>query len=180
MASAGTEWAYANNARMAVAFLALAILLLAVGVLAVRALGSDAGLAAATLLTVATFLLVFSALVFLPRLARRGGVSFSFYSRRSLDDVETAVRAVIEATGKSPQVRVLTSRRGRPRPVRIVTADGIRARFRIESARNPTAADGGIGWTEIIESFVPVNEAEALALREKIAARLGEAGPPET
>jgi hypothetical protein len=180
MASSGTEWAYANNARMAVVFLSLAILLLAVGVLAVQVMGTDAALAAATLLTIATFLLVFSALVFLPRLARRGGVSFSVYSRRSLDDAELAVRAVIEAAGRSPQVRVPTSRRGRPRPVRIVTADGIPARFRIESARNPAAADGGVGWTEIIESYGRSDEAEALALREKITARLGVAGPPVT
>ena len=180
MASSETEWAYANNGRIAIAFLALAILFLVLGLLAVVTLGPDAALPSATLLTVATFLLVFSTLVFLPRLARRGSVSFSVYSRRSLDDAASAVRAVLESSGRSPEVRVPTSRRGKPRPVRIVTADGIPARFRIESARNPTAADGGVGWTEIVESFGAADEAEALALREKITARLGEAQPPET
>jgi len=180
MASSGPQWAYANNGRIALAFLSLAILFLISGLLAVVALGSDAALASATLLTMATFLLVFSTLVFLPRLARRGGVSFSVYSRRSLDDAASAVRAVLESSGRSSEVRVPTSRRGKPRAVRIVTAEGIPARFRIESARNPAAADGGVGWTEIIESFGSADEAEALALREKIMARLGEAQPPET
>ena len=164
------EWAYANNARITAFFLALAILLIGLGVLAVIAFGPDAALAGAALLTLAIFLLVFSSLVFLPRLAKRGAVSFSVYSRRSMDDAETAVRAAIEASGRTVRVERVRSRSRTP--PRIVTADGVPARFRIELTRHPAATGAG-EWTEIIESSRGRNEAEALALRVKILEGLG-------
>ena len=77
MAVRETEWAYSNDGRIAFAFLALAIVLLAIGVLAVTVVGSDAANGGVALLAIATFLLVFSVLVFLPRLARRGAASLS-------------------------------------------------------------------------------------------------------
>ena len=175
MESHETVWTYANNGRIATVFLGLAMLFLAIGLLAVIAFGRDAADAGVAFLGIATFLLVFSVLVFLPRLARRGAVSFSVYSRRSVDEVEKAVREVIETSGRTPRVDVVKSRSDHP--PRIVTADGIPARFRIEVTRYPAGADGGDAWTEIIESFPSRNEAEAQALREKITERLA-SGPP--
>src|SRR3989449_5351279 len=102
MAARGSEWAYANNGRIAAEVLGFAILLLGIGLIAVIAFGADAVNAGVALLAIATFLLVFSVLVFLPRLVRRGSLSFSVYSRRSIDDAEKAVREVIEEAGRTP------------------------------------------------------------------------------
>jgi len=164
------EWTYANNARIAAFFLGFAILLIGLGILAVVAFGKEATLAGAVLLTLAIFLLVFSSLIFLPRLVRRGAVSFSVYSRHSMDDAEQAVRAAIEASGRTARVERVRSRFRTP--PRIVTAEGVSARFRIELTRHPAASGPGEA-TEIIESFPPRDEAEAQALRLKILERLG-------
>jgi len=177
MESRGSEWAYANNGRIAAEFLGFAILLLGIGLIAVIAFGADAVNAGVALLAIATFLLVFSVLVFLPRLARRGSLSFSVYSRRSIDDAEKAVREVLEEAGRTPRVAQVKSRSNHP--PRIVTAEGILARFRIEVTRHPATAEGGPEWTEIVESFRARDAAEARALRDKITERLGGAPPPE-
>src|SRR5207247_792690 len=83
-------------------------------------------------------------------LARRGPSSFSFYSRRSLDEAVKAVREAIEASGRTPRVDVVKSRSDHP--PRIVTAEGIQARFRIEVTRHPAGAEGGLEWTEVVDS----------------------------
>lgn len=177
MRSPGTEWMYANNGRIAAGFLSLAILLLGTGVVAVMSLGVEAVNAGVALLAIAMFLLVFSGLVFLPRLARRGSVSFSVYSRRSIDDAEKAVREAIEEAGRTPRVQRVKSRSGHP--PRIVTAEGVKARFRLEVTRHPATAEGGPEWTEIVESCPARGVAEARALREKITERLAGGPPPE-
>jgi hypothetical protein len=170
MADPKAGWAYANNARIAVVFLSLAIVLLVLGILAVLAFGADAAFASSALLTLAIFLLVFSLLVFLPRVATRGAVSFSLYSRRSMDEAEQAVRTALEALGRTARVeRVRTRSRT---PPRIVTADGLAARIRIEPSRRPVPANPA-SWTEIIEVFPMRDEPEGRALRGKIAESLG-------
>jgi hypothetical protein len=176
MESRGTEWAYANNGRIAAAFLGLAILLLGIGVVVVISFGADGANAAVALLAIAMFLLVFSVLVFLPRLARRGSMSFSVYSRRSIDDAERAVREAIAESGRTPRVAQVKSRSNHP--PRIVTAEGVVARFRIEVTQHPSIADGGPDWTEIVESVRGRDGAEARALRDKIAERLAGGPPP--
>src|SRR2546422_5197432 len=90
MAAHQIEWSYSNDGRIAFVFLALAIVLLAIGLLAVTAFGSDAANGGVALLAIAMFLLVFSVLVFVSRLARRGPSSFSFYSRRSRSEEHTS------------------------------------------------------------------------------------------
>lgn len=175
MESSATEWAYANNGRIALTFLGLAIVFVVLGLVAVITFGSDAATAGAASLTLATFLIVFSLLVFLPRLARRGARSFSVFSRRSMDEAERAVREAIEATGRTPKVDHVKSRSRRP--PRIVSADGIPTRFRIEATRHPAAKADGADWTEIIESFTLREQAEAQALRDKITERLAVGRP---
>jgi hypothetical protein len=177
VASRETEWTYANNGRIAFVFMAFAVILLVLGLLAVVSFGSDAATGGSALLTIAIFLLVFTVLVFLPRLVRRGAVSFSVYSRRSIDEVEKAVRDAMEAVGRTPQVERIKSRLGRP--PRIVTAEGSPARFRIEATRHPPANLESGEWTEIVESFLPREAKEAQALRDKVTERLGRAPPPD-
>src|SRR5437879_13118801 len=99
---------------MAAVFLAFAIVLIGICVLVVVAFGPDGGLAAGALLALAIFLLVFSVLVFVPRLVQRGAVSFSVYSRRSIDEAEHAVRAVIEASGHTARAERARSRARSP------------------------------------------------------------------
>jgi len=162
---------------MAVVFLALACILLGLGIVGVAALGAAAAVAASTLLTIAIFILVFTVLVFVSRVAKRGAVSFSLYSRRSIDDAELAIRTVLEADGRSTQVKRVRSRSRTP--ARIVSADGVSARFRIEVSRHPALAEPG-DWTEIIEVFPKGERPEAQALRAKIRDELrfdGARGP---
>ena len=170
MEPSATEWAYANNARIAVVFLGFAIVLIGIGLLVVVAFGPDGGLAAGALLALAIFLLVFSVLVFVPRLVQRGAVSFSVYSRRSIDEAEHAVRAVIEASGRTARVERPRSRARSP--PRIVIAEEIPARFRLEVTRHAATTSDSGEWTEIIESLPNRQLEEAQALRVKIAERL--------
>jgi hypothetical protein len=176
MAVPGLEWAYANHARMAVGFLGLADVLLGLGIVGVTAFGAPAATAASALLTIAIFVLVFTLLVFVSRVAKRGAVSFSILSRRSIDDAELAVRAALEAVGRNAQVRRVRSRSRTP--ARIVRAEGVSARFRIEVSRHPAIAEPG-DWTEIIEVFPKGEQPEAQALRAKIRDGLRFDGPRE-
>src|SRR2546426_3288211 len=177
MESRGSEWAYANNGRIAAEFLGFAILLLGIGLIAVIAFGADAVNAGVALLAIATFLLVFSVLVFLPRLARRGSLSFSVYSRRSIDDAEKAVREVLEEAGRAPRVAQGKSPSNHPPP--ILTAQGNPAPVPIEGTRPPATADGGPEWTEIVESVRARDAAEGRCPPGQVNERLGGAPPPE-
>src|SRR3989475_8980551 len=177
MAVREAEWTYSNDGRIAFVFLAFAMVLLALGVLAVTVFGSDAANGGVALLAVAMFLLVFAVLVFVPRLARRGAASFSVSSRRSVDEAVKAVREAIEASGKTAQVDVVKSRSDPP--PRIVTAEGIASRFRIEVTRHPAGAEGGLEWTEIVESSASRDGEEAQALRKRVMERLAGGSPPD-
>ena len=174
MATARLEWAYANHARMAVLFLALASALLGLGIAAVAAFGTNAALAGTIVLILAIFILAFTLLVFVSRVAKHGAVSFSILSRRSIDDAEAAVRSALEADGRTAEVRVVRSRSRTP--ARIVSADGVSARFRIEVTRHAATVEPGT-WTEIIEVFPKGERPEARALRAKILEGLRSEGP---
>lgn len=177
MATVGADWTYANNWRISAVFLGLTIVFLGVGVLVVVAVGNEAAFAAGMLLTVATFLLVFSLLVFLPRLAHRGAVSFSLLSRRSMEEAETAVSDVITESGQTPHVKVVKSRS--EHPPRIVSAPGISVRFRLEATRHAPGTSEVGEWTEIVQTVSLGEAKEAAALRERIAARLAGATAPK-
>ena len=176
MAVPGLEWAYANRARAAVLFLGISSGMLGVGIVAVVAFGTEAVVAASSLLTIAIFVLMFTVLVFVTRVATRGAVSFSIYSRRSIDEAEQAVLNALETEGENAQVKRV---RGRTKtPARIVSADGVAARFRIEVSRHAALAEPGEG-TEIIEVFPKGERPEAQALRAKILEGLRSEGTIE-
>ena len=176
MAVPGLEWAYANHARAAVLFLAISSGMLGLGIVAVVAFGTEAVVAASSLLTIAIFVLMFTVLVFVTRVATRGAVSFSIYSRRSIDEAEQAVLNALETEGENAQVKRV---RGRTKtPARIVSADGVAARFRIEVSRHAALAEPG-EWTEIIEVFPKGERPEAQALRAKILEGLRSEGTIE-
>src|SRR5256886_16896970 len=141
LAVPGLEWAYANHARAGVLFLGISSGMLGVGIVAVVAFGTEAVVAASSLLTIAIFVLMFTVLVFVARVATRGAVSFSIYSRRSIDEAEQAVLNALETEGGNAQVK-----RGRGRtktPARTVSADGVAARFPIEASRHAPPAEPG-------------------------------------
>jgi len=80
------------------------------------------------------------------------------------------------AEGKNAQVKRV---RGRSKtPARIVSADGVAARFRIEVSRHAALAEPG-EWTEIIEVFPRGERPEAQALRAKILEGLRSEGTIE-
>src|SRR5437660_1793326 len=152
---------------------------LVVGIVAVVAFGTEAVVAASSLLTIAMFVLMFTVLVFVTRVAARGAVSFSIYSRRSIDEAEQAVLNALETEGENAQVKRV---RGRTKtPARIVSADGVAARFRIEVSRHAALAEPG-EWTEIIEVFPKGERPEAQALRAKAPpnARIASCSRPPT
>src|SRR3989441_1015945 len=176
MAVREAEWTYSSDGRIAFVFLAFAIVLLALGLLAVTAFGSDAANAGAAWLGIAISPLVLPPLVSPPPLARRGAASFSVYPRRSVDEAVMAVREAIEASGKTAQVDVVKSRSDHP--PRIITAEGIPSRFRIEVTRHPAGAEGGLEWTEIVESSASRDGEEAQALRRRVTELLAGGAPP--
>src|SRR2546428_4243781 len=88
-----------------------------------------------------------------------------------------AVREAIEASGKTAQVDVVKSRSDHP--PRIITAEGIPSRFRIEVTRHPAGAEGGLEWTEIVESSASRDGEEAQALRRRVTERLAGGSPPD-
>src|SRR5437867_1277904 len=81
-----------------------------------------------------------------------------------------AVRAVIEASGRTARVERPRSRARSP--PRIVIAEEIPARFRLEVTRHAATTSDSGEWTEIIESLPNRQLEEAQALRVKIAERL--------
>src|SRR2546427_9952876 len=87
-----------------------------------------------------------------------------------------AVREAIEASGKTAQVDVVKSRSDHP--PRIITAEGIPSRFRIEVTRHPAGAEGGLEWTEIVESSASRDGEEAQALRRRVTERLAGGAAP--
>src|SRR5439155_8140952 len=112
------------------------------------AFGTEAADAASSVLPIAIFVMMFAVLVLVTRLATRGAVSFSIYSRRSIDEAEQAVLNALETEAKNAQVKRV---RGRSKtPARTVSADGVAARFRIEVSRHAALAEPG-EWSEIIE-----------------------------
>lgn len=165
---------YANNVRIAAMFLSLVIGLLVLGMLLVAAFRSEAAVASSAILAIAVFIHVFSLLVFLPRVATRGAASFSLYSRRSLDEAEQAVRAALEALGRTARVERVRTRF--QTPSRVVTAEGFPVRVRIEVSRPAAPTEPG-EWTEIIEVSRARDEPEGRALRGKIVERLESSGP---
>ena len=176
-AEGGLSWTYANNLRVATMFLGLSMVSLGIGVLLVLSYGADATDAALTFLTIGIFLAVFAVLVFLPRLVRRGAISFSLYADRPLDEAERVVREALSQDGATVRVEVVRSRSDRP--PRIVVADGMAPRFRIESSRSPEAPADARSWTEVIQSGMADEEdEEARRLRDRVAARLHGERPP--
>ncbi len=126
------------------------------------------------LLGTAVFFLIFGILVFVPRLMSRGAMSYSLHVERSMDDVESAVREVVEAVGRAPRVEVRKSRLRRP--PRTVRMDGVPTRILLRAAPYRERRAEGTSWTEVV--LVGLSSAKdefALELRERISAGLARA-----
>src|SRR5947199_9330747 len=97
--------------------------MLGLGIVAVVAFGTEAVVAASSLLTIAIFVLMFTVLVFVTRVATRVAVSFSIYSRRSIDEAEQAVLNAMETEDKNEQVK--RDRRRSKAPARAMSTDSV-------------------------------------------------------
>lgn len=176
---AGTHgsWTYANNLRIATMFLGVAMVSLGGGVLLVLAYGVEASEGALTFLVIGIFLAVFAVLVFLPRIIRRGAISYSLVADRPIEETAAAVRDALSQDGAPARLEVLPSRSDRP--PRIVLVEGVAPRFRIEPTRPPGSPREGRSWTEVIQSGLADEEdEEARRIRERVAARLQGGRPP--
>jgi len=170
-------WTYANNLRIATMFLGLAMVSLGVGVLLVVAYGVEAAEGALTFLVLGIFLAVFAVLVFLPRIVRRGAISYSLIADRPIEETAAAVREALSQDGATARVEILRSRSDRS--PRVVVMDGTAPKFRIEPTRPPESPREGRSWTEVIQSgLADERDEEARRLRERVAARLLGERPP--
>jgi len=165
------RWDYADNVRILIAFLGSSVAVEFLGVGSLLAMGGEGALLAVVLLSLATFLLVFAALLLLPRLLRRRGRSFRLLAVQPMDHVEDEVRSVLAEGGHEVQTRVLRTRR-RER-ARIVSAQGLAWWLRLEPVSPRAAGRGPAFRTEVVQVGARVDRDEAAAaVRERIAARL--------
>lgn len=168
--SAGS-WSYADNWRILTGFLGASIGLLAIGIAAVATARAEAAYGAGILLSVATFLVVFAVVLFFPRLARRGVKNYWLLVDRPIGEVEQEVRRALEATGRPVLVEVLRSRSDHP--TRIVTAEGVSWRFRLEPVSRREIGSNAGERTEVIQvGVLGAGDPEAKAWRELVAARI--------
>ena len=171
--SRGPAWSYTNDARVLVIFLGITLILLGLLAAVVAESPNDPDLArvADFLLGTAIFLLIFSTIVFLPRVLSRGAASYSLHVERQMDEVESAVRAAIQSSGRSARVEVRRSRLRRP--PRTVRIDGMRTRIVLRPAPYRERRDEGTSWTEIVLAGLPsARDEDARDLRTRISANL--------
>ncbi|MGQ0797615.1 MAG: hypothetical protein ACT4OI_07125 [Methanobacteriota archaeon] len=165
------RWDYADNVRILIGFLAGAVAVEFLGVGSVLAMGGDGALFAGVLLSLATFLLVFAALLLVPRLLRRRGRSFRLLAVQPMDHVEKEVRSVLGEDGREVRIRVLRTRRREG--ARIVSAPGLAWWLRLEPVSARVGGKGPGYRTEVVQVGSRVDRDEAAAAaRERIAARL--------
>lgn len=168
-------WMYVNEVRVVAMVLGAAIVVLAIGLALFLATGTDQLDTVDVLLGTGVFFLLFTVLLFVPRLRSRGAMSFSLYVEHPLDDVEVAVTGAVEDAGRTAQVEVLRARFQRPpREVRI---EGLSWKFSLRAAPYRERREAGTQWTEIVQAGLQNEEDEvARELRERVLSRLATSG----
>ncbi len=164
-------WLYVNDLRLVSRFLGAAMLVLGIGLLVTLTYGPAENDTVDVLLGTGVFILVFSVLLFLPRIRSRGGMSYSLVVDRGLDDVEAAVTGALEETGRTARVEVVPVRlRTPPRDVFI---EGLAWKLSLRNAPYREQRGDDTRWTEIVQSGLVQEEDEvARQLRERILSRL--------
>lgn len=179
MTSEAGRWTFVDNSKFLIGFLGAAIAVLGIGVASVLVAGAEAASAASVLLSIGVFLVVFAVLLLVPRLSRRGPKSFRLLVDLGIDHVEREVRGALEASGRSVRVDVVPSRFARP--PRILSADGIPWKIRLENVPKREIGEPGIERTEVVQVGVDTEEdADARVVRELVAARLSGQGATAT
>lgn len=169
------SWIYVNDLRLVSRFLGTAIVVLGVGMLVAYAYGPDQNATVDVLLGTGVFILIFSVLLFVPRIRTRGGMSYSLLIGHDLDDVEAAVRGALEASGHTARVEIAPVRlRVPPRDVFI---EGVPWRLTLRNATYREQRGDPTRWTEIVLTGLENEEDEvARELRERILSRLATRG----
>ncbi len=165
------SWMYVNDARLVMRLLGFAMVVLGVGVLLTLAYGPDVNDTVDVLLGAGVFILIFSVLIFLPRLRSRGPMSYSLVIGHGMDDVEVAVKGAVEESGRAARVEVVPARLRMP--PRLVLIDGVPWRLALRNAAYREQRGDDTRWTEIVQTGLD-NEKDEVAreLRERILSRL--------
>ncbi len=170
-ARAPASWMYVNEMRLFAMVLGASMVVLGIGVLLYVVDGTDQLDTVDVLLGTGVFFLLFAVLLFVPRLRSRGPLSFSVLVEFGLDEVEGAVIAAVEGSGRKAHVTVLRSRFARP--PREVAVDGVSWTFVLKAAPYRERRQDGTQWSEIVQKGLPGAEDEvARELRERVLSRL--------
>ncbi len=164
-------WIYINDLRLVSRFLGAAMVVLGVGLLVAVFYGPAENDTVDVLLGTGVFILIFSVLLFLPRIRARGAMSYSLVVGHGLDDVEEAVRGAVVDCGRTARVETVPVRlRVPPREVLI---EGLSWRLSLRNAPYREERGEATRWTEIVQAGLDNEEDEvARQLRERILSRL--------
>ncbi len=164
-------WIYINDLRLVSLFLGAAMVVLGIGLLVAVAYGPAENDTIDVFLGTGVFILIFSVLLFVPRIRSRGAISYSLVIGHGLDDVEEAVKSAVVASGRTARVEVVPVRlRIPPRDVFI---EGLPWRLSLRNAPYREQRGDTTRWTEIVQAGLENEEDEvARQLRERILSRL--------
>ncbi len=165
------SWMYVNELRLVAVATGAAFLVLVIGILVYLAYGQDQMDTVDVFLGTGVFFILFTLLLFVPRVRSRGGMSFSLLVESALDEVEVAVTSAVEDTGRKAHVTVRPSRfRRAPREVAI---EGLSWRFSLKAAPYREEKAVGTQWTEIVQTGLQSEKDEAARdLRERVLSRV--------
>lgn len=171
-AEAGTgTWMYVNDARLVMRLLGAAMVVLGLGLLITLAYGPDENDTVDVFLGTGVFLLLFSVMLFLPRIRSRGAMSYSLLIGRGMDDVEAAVVGALQEVGRAARVEVVRARLRTP--PRNVLVEGVPWRFSLRNAPYREQRGDDTRWTEVVQAGLENEEDEvARQLRERVLSRL--------
>lgn len=165
------SWMYVNDLRLVSRFLGAAMVVLGVGMLIAVVYGPNENDTVDVLLGTGIFILIFSVLLFLPRIRARGAMSFSLVTANGLDDVEEAVKDALTEAGRTARVEVVPVRLRMP--PRDVFIEGVSWRLSLRNAPYREQRGDDRRWTEIVQAGLEDEEDEvARDLRERILSRL--------
>src|SRR5574340_339775 len=161
------SWMYVNEVRLVAVVLGAAMVVLGIGLLLFLVGGPDQTDTVDVLLGTGIFFILFTLLLFVPRVRSRGAMSFSLLVEQSMDDVEIAVTAAVKDGGRASRVDVLPSRFARP--PRDIVIEGIAWKFTLNAAPYRESRSEGTHWTEIVQTGLQKEEDEvARDLRERV------------
>lgn len=171
-ADTGTgSWMYVNDARLVSRLLGAAMVVLGLGLLITLAYGPDQNDTVDVFLGTGVFLLLFSVMLFLPRIRNRGAMSYSLVVGRGMDDVEAAVMGAMQEAGRTARVEVVPVRLRTP--PRDVFVEGVPWRFSLRNASYREQRGDDTRWTEVVQAGLENEEDEvARELRERVLSRL--------